>query len=304
MKRLVAKCAVAASNLLGEGILWCSRRQCLYWTDIEAAALWRHCPATGVTDTWSMPERVASFALCESDNWLLLGLASGLAFLHLPSGKVTPIFCPVELGLPTRVNDGACDREGRFVFGTKHEPLGGAPARPIGSFYRLDADLSLHRLNLDNVAIANGIAFSPDGRIMYFCDSPTKMIYRCEYTTSGCTRSATAWIDLRDIPGEPDGASVDADGGLWMALWGMGRVVHYDRDGHEDITVEVPTQQPSRPALGGTKLDTLYITSARDGLPNSARNDDSQAGHVFATAIATPGLPESRFTGMPHLPPI
>ncbi|MGH8143902.1 MAG: SMP-30/gluconolactonase/LRE family protein [Steroidobacteraceae bacterium] len=303
MKRLTASCVVSAGNLLGEGILWCARRQCVYWTDIEAAMLWRHCPSTGVTDTWPMPERLGSFALCEDDNWLLLGLASRLAFLHLPSGKTEPI-CPVEPGLPTRINDGACDREGRFVFGTKHEPVGGSETQPIGSFYRLDTDLTLHPLPLGNVAIANGIAFSPDGRTMYFCDSPRRVIHRCEYTTSGCARRVTSWIDLRDIPGEPDGAAVDADGGLWAALWGMGRIVRYTPDGREDVTIEIPTRQSTRPALGGPGLSTLYVTSARDGLAIHELSEDRQAGHVFAAPVPFHGLPESRFAGTPPPTPL
>jgi len=296
MKEAFAECAVVASNQLGEGILWCASLQCLYWTDIESATLWRHHPATGVTDTWPMPERLACLALCESDDWLLLGLASRLVFFHLPTRRIETV-CEVEPHLPTRINDGACDREGRFVFGTKHEPRNGEPPERVGSFYRLDPDLSLHRLDLDNIAIANGIAFSPNGRIMYFCDSPTRVIHRCEYDATGCTKSVHRWVDLRGGAGEPDGAAMDADGGLWVALWGAGRVVRFDPKGSKDLTVHVPTRLPSRPTLGGDGLDTLYVTSARDGLTASELRDDPQAGHVFSAAFATQGLPEPRFSG-------
>jgi len=301
MKRLTASCVVSAGNRLGESILWCDRRQALYWTDIEAAMLWRHCPATGVTETWPMPERLGSFALCAKEDWLLLGLASRLAFLHLPSGRTVPI-CTVEAGLPTRINDGACDREGRFVFGTKHEPVGGSAAQPIGRFYRLDTDLTLHPLALGQIAIANGIAFSPDGRTLYFCDSPLRVIQRCEYSPSGGAGRVTPWIDLRALPGEPDGAAVDAEGGLWVALWGMGRVVRYAPDGREDVSIEIPTRQSTRPALGGAGLSTVYVSSAREGLAIHELSADRQAGHVFAAAVPFQGLPESRFAGTP--PPI
>lgn len=299
MSGLVASSALDAGNLLGEGILWCPRAQALYWTDIQASMLWRHHPASGRTDTWPMPERLASFALCEREDWLLLGLASRLAFLHMPSGALEPL-CEVEAELPTRLNDGVCDREGRFVFGTLHEPHDGGPKKPVGSFYRFDADLSLHRLDLGHVAISNSLAFSPDGRTMYFCDSPRRVIRRCSYNVAGDVGNVEDWIDLHDIAGEPDGSTVDAEGGLWNAQWGMGRVVRYTPDGREDMVVSVPASQPTRPALGGEGLDRLYVTSARDGLSAQALLDDPQAGNVFSARLSKRGLPEARFAGRPR----
>lgn len=298
MSAPVAECAVAAGNTLGEGIVWCTRRQCLYWTDIQAATLWCHHPDSGTTRTWAMPERLATFALCEDEDWLLLGLASRLAFLHVPSGNVESIR-PVEDDLPTRLNDGVCDREGRFVFGTLHEPPDGAKQQPVASFYRLDPDLSLHRLALDKVAISNALAFSPDGRTMYFCDSPTRIIQRCAYDEEGNVGAAETWVDLHDIQGVPDGSTVDADGGVWNAQWGMGRVVRYFADGREDITIAMPAAQVTRPALGGPHLDTLYVTSAHEGMTARERQDSRQAGHVFAARVARSGLPEGRFAGAP-----
>ena len=298
MTTRLAPCSIAAGNTLGEGVVWCPSRQCLYWTDIPAATLWCHWPDTDTTRTWALPERLACLALCERDTWLLLGLASRLAFLHLPSGEIHPI-ADVEEGLPTRLNDGACDREGRFVFGTLHEPADGGPQRPVGSFYRLDTDLSLHRLDLGNVAISNSLAFSPDGRTLYFCDSPTRTIRRCAYAEDGSVGAVEDWIDLARIDGEPDGSCVDADGGLWNAQWGMGRVVRYRPDGSEDVVVAVPAAQSTRPALGGPDLDTLYITSAHEGMTPAARRACPQAGHVFAARLAYRGLPEPRFAGAP-----
>lgn len=299
MTRLVATCAVAVGNRLGEGIVWNRRDQSLYWTDITAATLWKYCIASGKTETWTMPEPLASFALCENDDWLLLGLASRLAFLHRSTGRVVPL-CEVEAGISTRINDGTCDREGRFVFGTKHEPANGELHTPVGGFYRLDPDLSLQRLALDGVAIANGIAFSPDGRTMYFCDSATRVIQRCTYTQDGTAQAVREWIDLRDMPGEPDGSTVDAEGGVWNAQWDMGRVVRYDPDGHIDTVVEVSARRPTRPALGGPNMDTLFITSARDENSPNVPIGHEYGGHVFATKVAVHGLPEPFFTGSPQ----
>ena len=102
---------------LGEGATWCARSGRFYWTDIEGARLWRYDPRDGSSTFWRMPERLATFALCADPQYLLLGLATHLAFFYLATGETQRIV-DVEPGLNTRVNDGRCDRQGRFVFGT------------------------------------------------------------------------------------------------------------------------------------------------------------------------------------------
>jgi L-arabinonolactonase len=293
---LQASLVLDARNTLGEGVTWCTRGQSLYWTDIHASVLWRYRPADGSTRRWTMPERLASFALCEDDGWLLLGLASGLAFFHLESGELIRI-ADVEPGLSTRLNDGACDRQGRFVFGTLHEPSSGEARRAAGGFYRLHANLVLEQLPLGPVAISNSIAFSPDGATMYYCDSMTRIVRRCSYGDS--VADARVHIDLSQQQGEPDGSAVDSEGGLWNAEWGSGRVVRYDRDGKQTLVIDVPARQPTRAAFGGERLNTLYITSARDGLSAQALAEDPQAGGVFAIEVPFTGVPEPRFAGRP-----
>jgi L-arabinonolactonase len=293
---LRASLVLDARNTLGEGAVWCTRSQSLYWTDIHQSVLWRLRPSDRSTRQWRMPERLASFALCEDDDWLLLGLASGLAFFHLERGELIRI-TDVEAGLPTRLNDGACDRHGHFVFGTLHEPAEGESRRAAGGFYRLRADLSLEPLPLGGVAISNSIAFSPDGDTMYYCDSMTRLVSRCRYGDE--LADARVHIDLSHQQGEPDGSAVDREGGLWNAEWGSGRVVRYDRDGKPDLVITVPTRQPTRVAFGGERLDTLYITSARDGLSAAALAQDPHAGGVFAVEVPFTGLPEPRFAGRP-----
>lgn len=292
------RAVVEAGNQLGEGVLWCPRAQALYWTDIAAAKLWRYTPHDGRTRQWAMPERLASFALCEADGWLLLGLASRLAFFHLERGELQSI-TEVEAGLPTRLNDGACDRQGRFVFGTLHESANAESRRPLGGYYRLRADLVLERLPLPPVSISNSVAFSPDGTTLYYCDSPTRRIQCCDYRSDGSLGLPRTFVDLADITGEPDGSTVDADGGLWNAQWGMSRVVRYRSDGSEDMIVSLPTSQPTRVAFGGAALDTLYITSARDGLSDECLRREPLAGALFEAPARVRGLAEARFAGMP-----
>lgn len=291
-----ATVVLQARNTLGEGIVWCTREQALYWTDIHAATLWRYRPRDGRAEQWPMPERLACLALCEADGWLLLGLASRLAFFHPASVTLVPI-AGVEAGRPTRLNDGACDRQGRFVFGTLHEPPAGGVRQPLGSFYRLNADLSLERLDLPGVAISNSIAFSPDGRTLYYCDSPTRTIQCCDYGER-CGTPRT-FVRLDDPRGEPDGSTVDAAGNLWNAQWGLGRVACYAPDGRVEQCIHVSASQPTRPAFGGADLAVLYVTSARDGLDAAALARQPSAGALFAAPAGTIGLPEARFSGMP-----
>ncbi|RDI98743.1 SMP-30/gluconolactonase/LRE family protein [Dyella solisilvae] len=291
-----AEVAVLLNNELGEGVLWCDREQALYWTDICASTLWRYRVEHGALDHWRLPERLASFALCEADGWLLLGLASHLAFFQ-PASQTLVTITEVEAGLPTRVNDGACDRDGRFVFGTLHEPTDDAPREPIGGYYRLNRDLSLERLPLPDVAISNSIAFSPDGERMYFCDSVSPVIQCCDYGERCGAPTVFATIDLSG--GEPDGSVVDRDGGLWNAQWGLGRVVRYHPDGRLDRVIDVPASQPTRAVFGGAQLDTLYITSARLGLSANAITAQPFAGALFAVRVDVCGLPEPRFAGPP-----
>ena len=290
---VVAELLVHAKCELGECATWCARSGRLYWVDIEGARLERYDPRDGKHVTWTMPERLGCFALCEDERTLLIGLASRLAFLDLETGAIEPIV-EVEPGVPTRLNDGRCDRQGRFVFGTKYE---GEPMQAIGGFYRLNHDLTLERLPLPAPAISNSIAFSPDGSTMYYCDTPTREIWACDYRTDGTIANQRTFVTLTEETGAPDGSTVDAEGGLWSAQWGGERVVRYGPDGLETERVKIPTAQPSCVTLGGALLDTLYVTSAREGMEEETLAREPHAGGVFAVRIGRQGLEEPRFQG-------
>ncbi|MEK6353253.1 MAG: SMP-30/gluconolactonase/LRE family protein [Burkholderia cenocepacia] len=281
-------------NTLGEGATWCDRTHALYWTDIEGARLWR-CRADGSEPAqWPMPERLACFALTQDPDVLLVGLATHLAFFDLRSGAFTRIV-DVEPDLSTRLNDGRCDPFGAFVFGMKDE--GGEPPRAVGGFYRLNPGLTLERLALPAAAIANSIAFSPDGSKMYFCDSLVREILVCDYRAGADVANVRSFARLTDADGDPDGSTMDRDGGLWNAQWGGRRVVRYGPDGVETDRVAVPTAQPSCVAIDGE--GRLYVTSARVGLSDDALAGDAYAGGVFVAQTRYAGLPTARFAGMP-----
>jgi L-arabinonolactonase len=292
---------VDGRHTLGEGIIWDDRAGCLFWTDIEGSELWSHAPATGALQRWPLPERLCSLALTHDDGRLLLGLASGLAFFDLASGEIDRI-CDVEAHLPTtRLNDGRTDRQGRFVFGVFNQAEN--PKDPVGGFYRLNHDLSLERLPLGGVAIANSICFSPDGRTMYYADSATREIRCCEYNTNVTDPATGAIANVREFaaadaaPGDPDGSTIDADGYLWSTRWGAGQVVRFAPDGTVDRVLTLPAPQPTCPAFGGPDLDVLYVTSATVGLRAGQLADAPKSGGVFAKKLIFKGLAEVKFAG-------
>ena len=292
-----AQLLVDAQDFLGEGVRWCERSGRVFWTNIEGCQLHALVLATGARQTWEMPERLACFALTDSDDVLLLGLASRLAWFDARSGAVTPLHA-VEADLPTtRLNDGRCDRQGRFVFGTLDE----RPCRDaIASFYRLNLDLSLERLPLPHIAISNSICFSIDGRAMYFCDSMKKAIYRWDDYLGGDASQVRVFAVLDAGPGAADGATIDAHDHLWSAQWGAARVLRFAPDGSIERTVHLPVSQPSCVSLGGPEYDELFVTTAQESLAPAQLAAEPLAGGLFhARQPGVRGMPEVRFGARP-----
>jgi L-arabinonolactonase len=296
---------------VGECVLWCDRRHALLWTDIPRGRLWMHIPDTGTTLHWDLPARLGCFALC-SDGRLLLGLAKGL-FLADPF-QVDPMLAASITGTrggerntslalqhvvdveperdDTRVNDGRSDRHGNFVFGTKHEGEQGEP----GSYYQFSFEHGLRRLALPAPAIPNSICFSHDGRTMYFCDSRNPEILCCEYEPERAAVSGVRkFARTDDEAASPDGSVIDAEGFLWNAQWGSGRIVRYRPDGSIERTITVPAINPSCCAFGGKDFDELYVTTAREDMDADALMRAPHAGGVYRLRLQdVRGVPESR----------
>jgi L-arabinonolactonase len=255
---------------LGEGILWDDREQALLWTDIQAARLWRHYPSSGATQSWSLPDRLGSIALCASGR-LLLGLAKGLYLADLRGSEsnerlAVQLLVTIDEHPTLRLNDGRIDRHGNFVFGTLNEA---ADRRPIGRFYQYSARHGLRTLDLGGVAIPNSLAFTLDGRALYFCDTCRGEIMICDYDAERA-RTATPRV-----------------------------FVCHGRDGSIEHEVAVPTTNPSCPAFGGPQLDRLYVTTARENMSAAQLEREPHAGGVFCAQIAgAAGLPEQRFADL------
>ena len=276
-------------NLLGEGPVWDAGAGLLHWTDIEQSELWT-LDSSGETKVENAPELIGSFAPCATGG-IIVAFASGFAFWDPRTGQRQDIE-KFEAHLPTtRLNDGGTDRRGQFLAGGFDEKGG----QPISSLCRLDFDLSVHTL-LTDICCSNGLCFSPNGRIMYFADTPKAIIWRFDYDIDGgvpSNRQIFATFD--DQPGTPDGSCVDADGCLWNAQWNGGRVVRYTPTGRIDRVVEMPIRNPTCVAFGGAKLDTLYITSARYLMQPHELEAEPLAGALFAGSPGVTGLASEKF---------
>ena len=287
------KCVVDCQNTLGENPTWSIDAQKLYWLDIEKSELWRYDPETGETKVWKTPERAASFAFREKGG-LLVAFESCLAFWDPETGETTKLKVMEPDLATTRMNDGRCDRQGRFIVGGMDES---GKSERISNVYRVDRDLSVHRI-ISSVACANSTCFSPDGRVMYFADTPTGEIWAYDYdTNTGDISDRRVFANFSDQPGMPDGSIVDSEGYLWNAQWNGHRVVRYRPDGTVDRVISIPVMNPTCLAFGGKNLDVLYVTTARYLMTPEQIKAEPLSGGLFAVVVDVKGLNEPKFCG-------
>jgi sugar lactone lactonase YvrE len=191
-----------------------------------------------------------------------------------------------------RLNEGGCDPRGRFYCGSMaYKETPGA-----GTLYRLEPDGSVSTA-LEGVTISNGLQWSHDGSLAYYIDTPTRRVDIFDFDGSdGSFHNRRPLVELGDdVAGAPDGMAIDADGGLWVALWGGGAVRRYDAEGTLTEVVDVPgVTHTSAAAFGGPELGTLYITSSRQHLPEDA---EPQAGAVFAVQPGVRGAALHQYAG-------
>ncbi|MDX3805169.1 SMP-30/gluconolactonase/LRE family protein [Bosea thiooxidans] len=281
-------CVLRWEATLGEVPVWSPRDGLLYWVDIRAPALHAFDRRTGANRSWTMPEAIGAVAI-HSGGGLLLALASGLARFDPAEGTLTPIQ-PIEADNPgSRLNDGRCDRQGRFWVGSMTRGKTGA-----GSLYCYHADGTLDRL-FGAITIPNGLAVSPDGRWLHFCDSPTGRLTRHALDPdTGAIGPSQPFVTC-EPPGDPDGAVFDAEGYLWVAHFGGARVTRYAPDGRTDRVIPLPVPCPTACTFGGRDLDTLFVTTARIGLDEQALKEAPLSGSLFAISTGARGLPEPEF---------
>lgn len=288
-----AEVLVAAGAVLGEGPTWDATAGRLVWLDIVGRRL--HETETDGTDRHFGIDQEISIAIPAGPDRYVVGVRDGFGRVTVDRGSGA---AHLEMTHPIvadglRMNDGKCSRAGRLFAGTMaFDATAGA-----GTLYRLDPDGALSEL-VSDLTISNGMAWSADDRTLYFIDTPTGGVDRFDHDPS--TGAITARRRLFDIDpglGFPDGMTIDTDGNLWIAFWDGGAVRCFDPAGTLRAEVRVPCARPTSCVFGGPSFDTLYITSARNGLTDEQLAGQPEAGAVFAVRPGATGYPSPTFAG-------
>jgi len=273
-------CVVDSQSTVGEGPLWDGAINRLWWVDIPHGVVYRYNPATGHNEHFVVDEPVGCMALRESGG-LVLAAKTGFYYYNADTGEKTPIADPEADQPDNRFNDGGTDRQGRFWAGTMFD--GDVKSNdPHGTFYRLDSDGRIFR-GPDGFFTTNGLAFSPDGKTMYFSESnaSVRTVWKCAYDTiDGVPAEREVFLDTAGMPGRPDGGTVDTEGCYWMAAVSGWQVLRVTPQGQVDRIIDMPIERPSKPMFGGPDLKTLYVTSIGVGLSHGSTQP--QAGGLFA----------------------
>lgn len=293
------ECVLDCKNWLGEGPTWHAREHALYWVDVPSKRIHRWNPASGEHRSWATPELIAATAV-RAKGGLLIASRSGLDFFDPENGGLERFVAP-EVDLPgNRSNDGKCDRQGRFWYGTMQNNFAPdmsetAISENSGWLYRIDPNGGVKRMD-GPFGISNTVAWSPDNRTMYFGDT-FDCIYAYDFEPeSGEISNRRPFAKVEGM-GFGDGSTIDAEGYLWNARWDGSCVIRFAPDGTLDRVVEMPCRRVTSCAFGGDDLGTLYVTTVRYGLSEAELAEQPLAGGIFAIDAGVKGLPEGQFAG-------
>lgn len=272
-------------DVLGESPLWHPAENALYWVDILSQRINRLTLSDGRIDGWTMPELIGWVIARRDAPGFLAGLRSGVKAITLDPPTVAPfVDLPHDEPAGNRMNDAKADAHGRIWAGTM--PIG--CDRPTGSLYRLDTDGALSRMD-SGYPIANGPAITPDGAWLFHTNTVAREIYRFALHDDGTLGPRTLWLRFEEAWGTPDGMTFDADGGLWIAHWGGGRVTRFDPDARAERVRTLPASQVTSMAFAGDRLDRLFVTSAGGGV------DEANGGDLFEVDPGVRGLAPHAF---------
>jgi sugar lactone lactonase YvrE len=291
----VRTAAVAApvgdvAAVLGEGPYWVPEDDCLLWVDIHRGHLHRTYFPSSETVTIDLGAVSAAFPAVGGG---ILTAGGNKLALHLPAERgekwTTRVIAEVPARAGVRFNDAAVDPAGRVWVGSMHVD----ESEPLGELYRLDAGGVLTTV-VKGVTVSNGTGWSPDGTRMYYVDSPMRKIDVFDYDpAAGEAFQRRVFADLSAFDGVPDGLTVDADGYVWVAIWGGGVLRRFAPDGDQDAVIQVPVSQPTSCAFGGPGMSDLYVTTAKVGLSEAELSDQPLAGRLLRLHPGPVGLPST-----------
>ncbi len=280
---LQVELALDAHARLGEGPIWDAAACRLVWVDIHAEAVHLYDPATGKDRAVQAGQHVGAVAV-RAKGGLILAARDGFILLDPETGAVAPFADVDRANSGMRLNDGKCDAAGRFWAGTMAYSF--TPG--AGSLYRLDPDGRVSTM-LGGVTVSNGLGWSPDNRLMYYIDTPTRSVDAFDFDlASGTIANRRRVVEIaRESGGVPDGMCVDAEGCLWVAVVRSGALHRYTPDGALDCIVALPTSGVTSCCFGGADLGDLYITTAAELVPEEQRPSQPHAGGLF---VCRPGV--------------
>ncbi len=286
---------LAVQNKLGEGPVWDSQEQVLYWVNIKENSFYRYYPKNGELEMFEVGLPIGTLAVRAGGKGLIMATKNGFALWDWATQQLEFIANPEADKPGNRFNDGTPDSEGRFWAGTMEDAE--TSKEPQGSLYRLDPDGSVHKMETD-LFISNGLGWSPDNRTMYLTDSPRQTIFAYDFdAATGTISNRRLFIQTPDGYGFPDGMTVDSEGYIWSAMWGGWKITRFDPDGKIEREIAMPVECPSCCVFGGENLDELYITSAWKALNEEQRKSQPQAGDLFRLKTNIKGREKWKFAG-------
>lgn len=272
---------IDARAAIGESPLWSATERALYWIDIKEPELRRFDEGTGEERRWLLPSQVGAFALTRQPAGALLALRTGLKQLDLVTGALVDVADPPYDPTLFRFNDGACDPGGRFFVGVTFEPVDGGGEPQEASLHSFTFGEGLRR-EPDASTQHNGMAWNPASDRFYLSHSLAGEIRQYRYDpVAGRLSDPETLARIPPAIGVPDGAAVDVEGGYWCAIHGGGRLHRYRPDGVLDREIALPVSQPTMCTFGGEDMESLYVTSAAEGLDAAQLAKEPHAGGVF-----------------------
>ena len=280
-----------AKATLGEGPIWDSRTETLYWIDILEKRIY-----CGGEVLLQLDDLIGCIAPRKSGGLVIASGESGrlsFASLELDSLKLTALASPTDEPSNNRFNDGKCDPRGRFLAGT----MDMGEIDPFGSLYSFNGR-SITKL-LSHVTISNGMAWSPNHNTFYYIDTPTREVKAFDYDIdTGAIANPRLAIHIPAEYGWPDGMTSDTQGNLWIAMWGGAQVTKWDANTGKLLEqIPVPAKNVSSCVFGGTNRNELYVTSARKGLDEATMEQYPLTGGVFRIQTNVEGMPTFEFEG-------
>ena len=279
---------------LGESPIWSKDENRVYWIDILEPKILCTDISNNKTHHWKMPSPVGMIAQRKSGG-LIVALEDGIYGFDPSNGEISLLVNLEKAHKNNRPNDGKCDVKGRLWIGTMNN-LDSMEAS--GAFYRVSPSLKIYKVD-SQLKIPNGLAWSPDNRVMYHTDTRSDMVYAYDFQPSnGLKLKKRKFFSYsRDKTGGVDGAAMDVEGGYWAALYGGGKLVRIMPDGFIEKEIILPVTQPTMPAFGGVDMKTIFITTAKQKLGAKELFSQPLAGGLLSVKVDVPGHPVYSFAG-------